>query len=105
MSRRRFVQLLAGFADGDAISNESRSLHGYVQQLGYEAEIYVADGRIAPTMESQCQPLSAYSPAPDDVSASLRGELAGDGAVFGSEWAQDSAVSQHHASGVLSGLR
>jgi len=67
MSRRRFVQLLAGFADGDAISNESRSLHGYVQQLGYEAQIYVADGRIAPTMESQCRPLSAYSPERDDV--------------------------------------
>lgn len=67
MSRRRVVQLLAGFADGDAISNESRSLHVIFGALGFESLLYAAEGRIAPTMLSHCRPLSEYQPVPSDI--------------------------------------
>ena len=64
---RAIVQLLAGFAEGDAISNESRALDRLFRQLGFASRLYAADGRIAPGASSQCAPLSDYRGAPDDL--------------------------------------
>jgi L-malate glycosyltransferase len=64
---RRIVQLHAGFADGDAISRESRILHGLFQKFGYESRLYAVGGRISPTMTELCRPLDEYRNEPGDI--------------------------------------
>ena len=64
---RSMVQLLAGFAEGDAISNESRALDRLFRQMGFVSRRVVVDGRIAPGAADQCEPLSAWRGAPDDI--------------------------------------
>ena len=67
MTPQRVIQLHAGFADGDAISRESRVLHGLFQKFGYESRLYAVDGRISPTMTEVCRPLTEYRNQPADI--------------------------------------
>jgi glycosyltransferase involved in cell wall biosynthesis len=67
MSSRRVVQLLSGFADGDATSSEARALHTLFLRLGHASEIYAADDHIAPAMAGRCRPLSSFCGRDDDV--------------------------------------
>ena len=64
---RRIIQLHAGFADGDAISRESRILHGLFQEFGCESRLYAVGGRISPTMAELCRPLDEYRNEPGDI--------------------------------------
>lgn len=61
MARRRVDQLLAGFAEGDAISIDALLLQAAFRSLEIDSDIYAADGCIAPEMTGACKPASAYA--------------------------------------------
>ncbi|MGQ9662599.1 MAG: glycosyltransferase [Kiritimatiellia bacterium] len=63
----RIDQILAGFAEGDAISHEARVLRAILLKWGFASEIFVEDGHISPAMRHECRPLSTYAGAPGDV--------------------------------------
>ncbi|MBN1676182.1 MAG: glycosyltransferase [Kiritimatiellae bacterium] len=67
MPERRIDQVLAGFADGDAISHEALLLQAVLRGQGLRSEIYVVPDRIGPTMHERCRPLNEYGAGPDDV--------------------------------------
>ena len=60
-------ELYAGFADGDAISRESRELRDVFGKMGFSCALYAEDGRISPTMADVCRPLSEYRGEPSDL--------------------------------------
>lgn len=57
---KRVDQLLAGFADGDAISNEARILRDAFRSMGYESDIYADPRYVAPTVQSECRALDQF---------------------------------------------
>jgi len=59
--KRRIDQLLAGYAAGDAISQESRIFREILRDAGYDSEIFVPAGRIAPDMRHDCRPLGEFN--------------------------------------------
>ena len=63
----RVDQLLAGFAEGDAISSEARSLQAMLRRMGYASEIYADETRVAPSARGHCRFLAEYQGKPDDV--------------------------------------
>ena len=63
----RIDQLLAGFADGDAISRDARLIQDALRAAGYASDIYVVPEGIAPRMRAACRPLGEYRGQPDDV--------------------------------------
>jgi glycosyltransferase involved in cell wall biosynthesis len=65
--RRRVVHLLSGFAEGDAISSESRAFARIFDALGFDSVFHAADDRISPGLRGACAPLSQYRPAPGDI--------------------------------------
>ena len=56
----RFDQLVSGFAEGDAISQEARRLQELAVEAGFVSEIYCPQDRIAPGMTRHCKPLQEY---------------------------------------------
>lgn len=60
-------QILAGFADGDAISHEALQLKRILRNWGHSSDIYCDPGKVSPTLRDKCCPLSAYSAAADDI--------------------------------------
>ncbi len=58
---KRIDQLLAGFADGDAISQEARLLQNALRCAGYESDIYAPTETTAPAVADHCRPLSSYA--------------------------------------------
>ncbi len=59
----RIDQLVAGYAKGDAISQEVRMLRDILHELGYESDIFVPKGHIAKDAHEDCHPLDDYDPA------------------------------------------
>ncbi len=58
--KQRIDQLLAGYADGDAISQEARFMRGILRDLGYESDIFVPEARIAPSVRDDCLTLDEF---------------------------------------------
>lgn len=56
----RLDQVLAGFADGDAISLEARRIKAVAQALGMESDIFAPADRVAREVRELCRPLDAY---------------------------------------------
>ena len=65
--RRRADQLLAGFAEGDAISHEAIRLRNTLRTLGYDSDIFVDPRHITPAIRSSCQSLLDYRGRADDL--------------------------------------
>lgn len=63
----RVNQLLAGYADGDAISEEARSLRDIFRRNGYSSEIYAPADSIAEAVRTDCMVLEDYSDSDSDV--------------------------------------
>ncbi len=64
---RRFDQLVSGFAEGDAISQEARRIQELAQQAGFASDIFCPHDRIAPGMTQACRVLSDYTGNSQDV--------------------------------------
>ena len=62
-------QLLAGFSNGDAISNEARVLRGIFRRWGRASEIFCEHRRVLPELRADCRDLQAAraAVAPDDI--------------------------------------
>jgi len=58
----RIDQLLAGFADGDAISNEAVHIRDILRKSGYESDIYADRTYTSPSMLHECVDVKAYKP-------------------------------------------
>ena len=65
--RRRADQLLAGFAEGDAISHEAIRLRNSLRSLDYDSDIFVDPRHITPSIRSSCHSLSDYRGRTDDL--------------------------------------
>jgi len=63
----RIDQVLAGFAEGDAISNEATILQDIFRRWGKESEIYVDVRHVSPVLREQSRPLESYTGGRDDV--------------------------------------
>ncbi len=67
MSAVSVHQILAGFAQGDAISHEALAIRALCRDLGFTSEIYAPVARIAPDTVGDCHPLESYRQAAGDV--------------------------------------
>ncbi|HMP72945.1 MAG TPA: glycosyltransferase [Kiritimatiellia bacterium] len=65
--RGRVDQVLAGFADGDAISHEALVLQGIFRKRGWVSRIFVDGRHCSPSMRDQCEGLEAYDGGEGDV--------------------------------------
>ncbi len=60
-------QLVAGYADGDAISREARVLRDIFRKHGYRSDIYAPPGNIAEGMQNDCFELGDYRDTLSDI--------------------------------------
>ncbi len=60
-------QLLAGFAQGDAISHEALAIRDIIRSAGFSSELFAPEDRIAPDTGDACQPLQDYQGQPSDI--------------------------------------
>lgn len=60
-------QILAGFADGDAISQEAVLLRDIFRNWGCASDIFANTDSVSPGLRADCRPLSDYTAASDDV--------------------------------------
>lgn len=60
-------QILAGYADGDAISNQAIQLREIFRRWGHRSEIYAEPSRVSPSLKQDCRPLADYSAQVDDL--------------------------------------
>ncbi len=60
-------QILAGFADGDAMSGEAIQLRQILRSWGCESNIYCDPAMVSPSLYDECFPLKEYSAAANDV--------------------------------------
>lgn len=62
-------QFVAGFTNGDAISNEARVLRDTFQSWGYDSEIFSEQKRILPEIRHEAKDTSEYAAVakPDDI--------------------------------------
>lgn len=58
--RRRADQLLAGFADGDAISHAALALRSLLRGRGLDSDIFVDPRHVSPSVRAACRPLADY---------------------------------------------
>ncbi|MDA1045219.1 MAG: glycosyltransferase [Verrucomicrobia bacterium] len=63
----RFDQLVSGYAEGDAISQEARRLSELAMDAGFVSDIFCPHDRIAPGMTRQCKVLEEYRGDARDV--------------------------------------
>ena len=54
-------QLLAGFAQGDAISHEALAIREIARSAGFASDIFAPEDRIAPDAGNACLPLHEYA--------------------------------------------
>ncbi|OGV65976.1 MAG: hypothetical protein A2498_07140 [Lentisphaerae bacterium RIFOXYC12_FULL_60_16] len=57
----RVDQLLAGYARGDAISQDARSIRDRLRASGVKSDLFVPADRIAPDVQGDCLPLEQYA--------------------------------------------
>ncbi len=67
LSRPAIHQITAGFAEGDAISQEAVAIREICRKLGCASEIYAPPQCIAPDSTGRAHPLDDFRPSPDDV--------------------------------------
>ena len=60
-------QILAGYADGDAISNEAIQLRQIFRRWGHRSEIYVDPSRVSPSLKTDCRSLADYAAGESDL--------------------------------------
>jgi len=58
MRVRAIHQLVAGYSNGDAISNEARTLRALFREWGFESDIYCETARILPELRKDARDLS-----------------------------------------------
>ncbi|WFB35174.1 glycosyltransferase family 4 protein [Kiritimatiellota bacterium B12222] len=58
MATKAIHQLVAGYSNGDAISNETRTLRTWFRSWGFESEIYCESSRILPELRKDSRDLS-----------------------------------------------
>ena len=64
---RRIDQVLAGFADGDAISSEAVVLQDIFRRWGLTSDIFADSKHVSPPMRSRCKSLTEYKATKDDL--------------------------------------
>ena len=66
---RAIHQIVAGYANGDAISNEARTMRALFRSWGYESHIYSEQKRILPELRGDARDLAAHRGdfRPEDV--------------------------------------
>ncbi|HBA82485.1 MAG TPA: hypothetical protein DCZ95_00170 [Verrucomicrobia bacterium] len=62
--KRRVDQLVAGFADGDAISGEAILLREHFRKLGFDSDIFADPRHVTPRLRDQCRKLEDYAGRP-----------------------------------------
>ena len=60
MNVKRIDQLVAGFAQGDAISREARLFKKCFNQIGLESEIFCPAERIGPDVKEYCKTIQEF---------------------------------------------
>jgi len=60
-------QLLAGFADGDAISHHARLMRDVLRAQGFHSDIFVDPARVSPTLRGEFRPLAEYQSTSHDA--------------------------------------
>lgn len=60
-------QILAGYADGDAISNQAILLRDIFRRWGHPSDIFVDVERVSPSLRADCRPLCEYAGQPDAI--------------------------------------
>ena len=63
----RFDQLLAGYADGDAISQDARHIRARLRAQGIASDIFAPADRIGQGVRDDCRPLTDYAPSAADT--------------------------------------
>ena len=63
----RIDQLLAGCADGDAISQEAFALQAAFRRLGYVSELFAVPEHVSPTLRDRVRPLAECPAGPGDA--------------------------------------
>ncbi|MCB1070540.1 MAG: glycosyltransferase [Kiritimatiellae bacterium] len=63
----RIDQILAGYADGDAISHEATELCRHFRAWGVESNLYVDPARVSESLRNACRPLDAYVDDPEAI--------------------------------------
>lgn len=66
MKPRRVYQLLAGYADGDAISLEARKIRDIARRAGLESYLVAPREHVSPTLLDDCLPLEQFHATADD---------------------------------------
>jgi glycosyltransferase involved in cell wall biosynthesis len=64
---RRIDQLLAGYAEGDAISRDARRIRDVFRKMGLAGDLFAPGDRIAEGCEHDCCALDQYAGAADNV--------------------------------------
>ena len=67
MNRPRLDQLLAGYADGDAISRQAVILRDIFRQWGFTSDIFADPAHVSPTLRNACRPLADYNGSTHDI--------------------------------------
>jgi glycosyltransferase involved in cell wall biosynthesis len=67
MNQPRIDQLLAGYADGDAISQQAVILRDLFRRWGLASDIFADPAHVSPTLRADCRPLDTYAGGPADV--------------------------------------
>lgn len=78
----RIDQLLAGFAEGDAISQQALILRDLFRRWGHPADIFVDGAHISPALSLECRPLADYAGGPEDVALHHFGTTSPAAALF-----------------------
>lgn len=60
-------QIMAGYADGDAISNEAVQLRRIFRQWGLGSEIFADPACVSPSLRQDCRSLADYTAAAGDI--------------------------------------
>lgn len=64
---RRFDQLLAGYAEGDAISQEARKIRDIARGMGMDSDIYAPSANIGSRVADDCFPVEKYKGSNQDI--------------------------------------
>ena len=63
----RIDQIMAGYADGDAISNLAVQLRGIFRSWGHESDICADPAHVSPSLRHDCRPLPACAARTGDI--------------------------------------
>ncbi len=67
MQKKRIDQLLAGYADGDAISRMAVGLRDLFRNWGHPSDIFADPLSVSPGLRADSRPLAEYRAAPADI--------------------------------------